>query len=146
MHAKGSGAYGTFRVTKDVTKYTSAKFLSEIGKTTKVYNKTPLFFSNTFSEFLLLYSSTSLFLFVVFVIHIVCQMIARFSTVAGESGFPDADRDVRGFALRFYTEDGNFDLVGNNTPVFFTRHPSRFIDFIHSQKRDPATGMRSWQV
>lgn len=73
-------------------------------------------------------------------------MAVRFSQVAGEMGYPDADRDVRGFALRFYTDEGNYDLVGNNTPVFFTRHPARFIDFIHSQKRDPATGLRSWPV
>lgn len=71
------------------------------------------------------------------------DVFARFSTVAGEQGFPDTVRDPRGFALRFYTEDGNFDMVGNNTPVFFVRDPSKFQDFIHSQKRLPDTGLRS---
>jgi catalase len=70
-------------------------------------------------------------------------MFARFSTVAGEQGFPDTVRDPRGFALKFYTEQGNYDLVGNNTPVFFVRDASKFQDFIHSQKRLPDTGMRS---
>jgi catalase len=67
------------------------------------------------------------------------EMIARFSTVAGELGAADAERDVRGFALKFYTEDGNWDLVGNNTPVFFVRDPYKFPDFIHTQKRHPNT-------
>ena len=71
------------------------------------------------------------------------DMLARFSTVAGELGAADAERDVRGFALKFYTEDGNWDLVGNNTPVFFVRDPMKFPDFIHTQKRHPATNMRS---
>ena len=62
---------------------------------------------------------------------------SRFSTVAGESGAADAERDVRGFALKFYTEEGNWDLVGNNTPVFFVRDPLKFPDFIHTQKRHP---------
>lgn len=70
-------------------------------------------------------------------------MFARFSTVAGEEGYPDTDRDVRGFAVRFYTEDGNYDLVGNNTPVFFVRDPMKFPDFIHSQERLPDSGLRS---
>src|ERR1700730_9327392 len=70
-------------------------------------------------------------------------MFARFSTVAGELGSADTVRDPRGFALKFYTEEGNYDLVGNNTPVFFTRAASQFSDFIHSQKRLPDTGMRS---
>ncbi len=70
-------------------------------------------------------------------------MIARFSTVAGELGAADAERDVRGFALKFYTEEGNWDLVGNNTPVFFVRDPYKFPDFIHTQKRHPRTNMRS---
>ena len=70
-------------------------------------------------------------------------MIARFSTVAGEVGAADAERDVRGFALKFYTEEGNWDLVGNNTPVFFVRDPLKFPDFIHTQKRHPRTNMRS---
>jgi len=70
-------------------------------------------------------------------------MIARFSTVAGELGAADAERDVRGFALKFYTEEGNWDLVGNNTPVFFVRDPLKFPDFIHTQKRHPRTNLRS---
>jgi catalase len=71
------------------------------------------------------------------------EMIARFSTVAGELGAADAERDVRGFALKFYTEEGNWDLVGNNTPVFFVRDPLKFPDFIHTQKRHPRTNLRS---
>ncbi|MEE2030788.1 catalase [Rhodococcus chondri] len=70
------------------------------------------------------------------------EMVARFSTVAGEQGSPDTWRDPRGFALKFYTEDGNYDLVGNNTPVFFIKDPIKFPDFIHSQKRLPASGLR----
>ena len=105
VHAKGSGAYGTFRVTGDVTKFTKAKLFSTPGKETAVF--------------------------------------ARFSTVAGERGAADAERDVRGFALKFYTEEGNWDLTGNNTPVFFVRDPYKFSDFIHTQKRDPRTNLRS---
>lgn len=71
-----------------------------------------------------------------------CDMFLRFSTVAGEQGSADTARDPRGFACKFYTEEGNWDLVGNNTPVFFVRDPLKFQDFIHSQKRHPATGMR----
>lgn len=70
-------------------------------------------------------------------------MLARFSTVAGEHGAADAERDVRGFALKFYTEEGNWDLVGNNTPVFFVADPYKFPDFIHTQKRHPRTNLRS---
>ena len=73
---------------------------------------------------------------------VVTPMLARFSTVAGEQGSPDGWRDVRGFALKFYTEEGNYDLVGNNTPVFFIRDGIKFPDFIHSQKRLPDTGLR----
>src|SRR5277367_3294602 len=69
--------------------------------------------------------------------------LLRFSTVAGERGAADAERDVRGFALKFYTDEGNWDLVGNNTPVFFVRDPLKFPDFIHTQKRHPKTNMRS---
>ena len=104
VHAKGSGAYGAFTVTHDVTRYTRAAFLGKVGKKT--------------------------------------EMFARFSTVAGERGAADAERDVRGFALKFYTEEGNWDLVGNNTPVFFVRDPYKFQMFIHTQKRDPKTSMR----
>ena len=71
------------------------------------------------------------------------DLLLRFSTVAGEAGAGDAERDVRGFALKFYTEEGNWDLVGNNTPVFFVRDPMKFPDFIHTQKRHPRTNMRS---
>ena len=71
------------------------------------------------------------------------EMLARFSTVAGELGAADHERDVRGFALKFYTEQGNWDLVGNNTPVFFVRDPYKFPDFIHTQKRHPKTNLRS---
>jgi catalase len=105
MHAKGAGAFGTFTVTHDITKYTKAKIFSEVGKQTK--------------------------------------MFARFSTVAGERGAADAERDIRGFALKFYTEQGNWDIVGNNTPVFFLRDPLKFPDLNHAIKRDPRTGMRS---
>ncbi len=105
MHAKGSGAFGTFTLTHDITKYTKAKIFSQIGKKT--------------------------------------EMFARFSTVAGERGAADAERDIRGFALKFYTEEGNWDLVGNNTPVFFLRDPLKFPDLNHAVKRDPKTNMRS---
>lgn len=105
MHAKGSGAYGTFTVTHDITKYTKAKIFSEISKKT--------------------------------------DMFVRFSIVAGERGAADAERDIRGFAMKFYTEEGNWDLVGNNTPVFFIRDPLKFPDLNHAIKRDPRTNMRS---
>jgi len=105
MHAKGSGAFGTFKVTHDITRYTRAKIFSEVGK------ETPMF--------------------------------ARFSTVAGERGAADAERDIRGFAMKFYTEEGNWDLVGNNTPVFFFRDPLKFPDLNHAVKRDPKTNLRS---
>lgn len=105
MHAKGSGAFGTFTVTHDITQYTKAKVFSEVGKKT--------------------------------------DMFVRFSTVAGERGAADAERDIRGFAMRFYTEQGNWDLVGNNTPVFFFRDPLKFPDLNHAVKRDPRTNMRS---
>ncbi|GAA5221998.1 catalase [Membranihabitans marinus] len=105
VHAKGSGAYGTFTVTHDISKYTRAKIFSKVGKKTR--------------------------------------MFARFSTVGGEKGSADAERDPRGFALKFYTEDGIWDLVGNNTPVFFIKDPKKFPDFIHTQKRDPKTNCKS---
>ncbi|MFN3854636.1 MAG: catalase, partial [Phreatobacter sp.] len=73
----------------------------------------------------------------------VTEAFLRFSTVAGERGAADAERDVRGFAVRFYTEEGNWDIVGNNTPVFFIRDPLKFPDFIHTQKRHPRTNLRS---
>jgi len=104
VHAKGAGAHGTFEVTHDVTRYTKAYFLSEVGKRTEVF--------------------------------------LRFSTVGGERGSADSERDPRGFAIKFYTEEGNYDMVGNNTPVFFIRDPLKFPDFIHTQKRNPATNLK----
>ena len=105
MHAKGSGAYGTFTVTHDITQYTRAKIFSQVGKQTELF--------------------------------------ARFTTVAGERGAADAERDIRGFALKFYTEEGNWDMVGNNTPVFFLRDPRKFPDLNKAVKRDPRTNLRS---
>src|SRR6516225_10934783 len=105
MHAKGAGAFGTFTVTHDITRFTQASIFAKVGK------QTPMF--------------------------------VRFSTVAGERGAADAERDIRGFALKFYTDQGNWDLVGNNTPVFFFRDPLRFPDLNHAVKRDPRTGLRS---
>ena len=105
MHAKGSGAYGTFTVTHDITQYTKAKIFSEAGKKTELFT--------------------------------------RFSTVAGERGAADAERDIRGFAIKFYTEEGNWDLVGNNTPVFFLKDPLKFPDLNKAVKRDPRTNLRS---
>ena len=104
MHAKGSGAFGTFTVTQDITKYTRAKIFEKVGKKT--------------------------------------EMFARFSTVAGERGAADAERDIRGFALKFYTEEGNWDMTGNNTPVFFLRDPRKFPDLNKAVKRDPQTNLR----
>lgn len=105
MHAKGSGAYGTFTVTHEITKHTRAAIFNKVGKKTECF--------------------------------------VRFSTVAGERGAADAERDIRGFAIKFYTEEGNWDLVGNNTPVFFLRDPLKFPDLNHAVKRDPRTNMRS---
>jgi len=105
VHAKGSGAYGTFTVTHDISRYTKAKIFDQVGKKT--------------------------------------DLLMRFSTVAGERGAADAERDVRGFSVKFYTDDGNWDLVGNNTPVFFVRDPVKFPDFIRTQKRHPRTNVRS---
>jgi len=104
VHAKGYGAYGTLKITNDISKYTKAKAL-QMGE------ETPL--------------------------------LIRISTVAGERGAADAERDVRGFALKFYTSEGNWDLVGNNTPVFFIKDPLKFPDFIHTQKRHPKSNLRS---
>lgn len=106
MHAKGSGAYGTLKVTGDITEYTKAKVFQPGAET---------------------------------------EAFVRFSTVAGERGAADAERDIRGFAMKFYTPDGNWDLVGNNTPVFFLRDPKKFIDLNHVVKRDPRTNMHSPQ-
>lgn len=105
MHAKGFGAFGIFRVTNDITRYTCADLFSSVGKETEVF--------------------------------------VRFSTVAGERGAADAERDIRGFAVKFYTRQGNWDLVGNNTPVFFLRDPRQFADLNHAIKRHPGTGLHS---
>jgi catalase len=105
VHAKGSGAFGTFTVSHDISVYTKARLFSEIGKKTEAF--------------------------------------VRFSTVGGEKGSADTERDPRGFAVKFYTEDGNWDLVGNNTPMFFIKDPIKFPDFVHTQKRDPQTNLKS---
>jgi catalase len=105
VHAKGSGAFGHFTVTHDISRYTSAKLFSKVGNS--------------------------------------CETLARFSTVGGEKGSADTERDPRGFSVKFYTEEGNWDMTGNNTPVFFIRDPLKFGDFIHTQKRDPQTNLKS---
>lgn len=105
VHAKGTGAFGTFTVTNDITAYTRAKLFANVGNT--------------------------------------CRVLVRFSTVGGEKGSADSERDPRGFAVKFYTPDGNWDMVGNNTPVFFVKDPKKFGDFIHTQKRDPRTNLKS---
>jgi hypothetical protein len=103
VHAKGSGAFGVFVTTEDVSRYTKAALFQKGART---------------------------------------DMLARFSTVAGEQGSPDTWRDPRGFALKFYTSEGNYDLVGNNTPVFFIRDTMKFPHFIRSQKRRGGNGLR----
>ncbi|MBY5922949.1 catalase [Ferrimonas balearica] len=108
VHAKGSGAYGTFTLTRDLSEYTIADHFRGEGKQSEVF--------------------------------------LRFSTVGGESGSADAERDPRGFALRFYTANGNHDIVGNNTPVFFLRDGIKFPDFIHTQKRNPKTNLKDPQA
>jgi catalase len=105
VHAKGSGAYGKFTVTNDISQYSKAKLFSKIGNS--------------------------------------CRVFTRFSTVGGEKGSADTARDPRGFATKFYTEDGNWDIVGNNTPVFFIKDAKKFPDFIHTQKRNPKTNLKS---
>ncbi len=103
VHARGTGAYGTFTLTKDLSEYTIADLLQKSGTKTDVF--------------------------------------IRFSTVGGGQDSSDYARDPRGFAIKFYTKQGNWDLVGNNTPVFFLRDPSKFPDFIHSQKKNPKTNL-----
>ena len=103
VHARGTGSYGTFTLTKDMSEYTIARFLQGAGKKTELF--------------------------------------ARFSTVGGGQDSSDYARDPRGFAVKFYTEQGNWDMVGNNTPVFFLRDGIKFPDFIHSQKKHPATNL-----
>ena len=104
VHAKGGGAFGTFEVTEDVSRYTHAAVFQPGAST---------------------------------------ETLQRFSSVAGEQGSPDTWRDVRGFSVKFYTTEGNYDIVGNNTPVFFIRDGIKFPDFIHSQKRLPGSGLRN---
>lgn len=103
VHARGTGVYGTFRLTHDLSCYTQAKFLQNIGSQVEVF--------------------------------------VRFSTVGGGQDSSDYARDPRGFAVKFYTSEGNFDIVGNNTPVFFLRDPIKFPDFVHSQKKNPQTNL-----
>ncbi|WP_010146578.1 catalase [Serinicoccus profundi] len=103
-HAKGSGAFGVFETTEDVSAYTKAGIFQQGASS---------------------------------------EVITRFSTVAGEQGSPDTWRDVRGFSVRLYTDEGNLDIVGNNTPVFFVRDPMKFPNFIRSQRRMPDSGLRS---
>ena len=105
VHAKGSGAFGKFTVTNDITQYTKAKLFNKVGNE--------------------------------------CRVFVRFSTVGGEKGSADTERDPRGFAVKLYTEEGNWDLVGNNTPIFFIKDPKKFPDFIHTQKRLPKTNLKS---
>ncbi len=102
VHARGSGAHGTFELTKSLAKYSRAKILTEVGEKTEVF--------------------------------------VRFSTVAGGAGSVDTPRDVRGFAVKFYTKDGNWDLVGNNIPVFFIQDAIKFPDLIHSVKMEADRG------
>ena len=106
MHAKGSGAYGTFTATHDISEWTRANVLQKGTKT---------------------------------------DVFVRFSTVAGERGAADAERDIRGFACKFYTNEGNWDLVGNNTPTFFIRDVHNFAGLNRAVKRDPKTNLRSAQ-
>ncbi|MEI6859118.1 MAG: catalase KatB [Shewanella sp.] len=108
VHAKGTGVYGTFTLTKDMSEYTLADHFNGVGKQTETF--------------------------------------IRFSTVGGEAGSADAERDPRGFALRFYTTRGNHDIVGNNTPTFFLRDGIKFPDFIHTQKRNPKTNLKDPQA
>jgi len=103
VHARGSGAYGTFTLSKSLSDYTRAKFLQSAGQKTDVF--------------------------------------VRFSTVGGGQDSSDYARDPRGFAIKFYTDEGNFDLVGNNTPVFFLNDPMKFPDFVHSQKKNPQSNL-----
>jgi catalase len=111
VHARGTGAYGTFKLSTSLSKYTRASFLQSIDQETDVF--------------------------------------VRFSTVGGGQDSSDYARDPRGFAVKFYTPEGNFDLVGNNTPVFFLNDPINFPDFVHSQKKNPKTNLpdpaRMWE-
>ena len=106
VHAKGSGAFGTFRPYRSMRDYTSAAFLQDPSVSTR--------------------------------------FLIRFSTVIGSKGSPDTDRDPRGFAVKFYTSQGNYDVVGLSLPVFFIRDAMQFPDFIHSQKPDPCTNIKNY--
>ena len=108
VHAKGSGAFGTFTVTGDITRHTRAAIFAKVGKKTELF--------------------------------------LRFSTVAGERARPMPSATSAGFAVKFYTDEGNWDLVGNNTPVFFVRDPYKFQNFIHTQKRHPETNLRNMDM
>ncbi|OXS01802.1 catalase KatB [Shewanella algae] len=108
VHAKGTGVYGTFTVTNDMSQYTIAEHFQGVGTQTEAF--------------------------------------VRFSTVGGEMGSADAERDPRGFGVRFYTKRGNHDIVGNNTPTFFLRDGIKFPDFIHTQKRNPHTNLKDPQA
>lgn len=103
VHARGTGAYGTFKLSTSLARYTRASFLQTVGQETDVF--------------------------------------LRFSTVGGGQDSSDYARDPRGFAVKFFTDEGNFDLVGNNTPVFFLNDPMKFPDFVHSQKKNPKTNL-----
>ncbi|XP_065578835.1 catalase-like isoform X2 [Artemia franciscana] len=105
VHAKGAGAFGHFKVTHDISRYTKANIFSKIGKVT--------------------------------------PLAVRFSIVVTNSGTPDSTRDVRGFSIKFYSEEGNWDLVGNNFPVFWIRDPMQFPSLIHSLRANPVTGLRA---
>ncbi len=105
VHAKGSGAYGVFTVTQDITRFSRAKLFENIGNQ--------------------------------------CRVFVRFSMSNSEKGSPDTDRDIRGFNVKFYTEEGNWDLVGSNSPVFFLKDLKKLPDLIHSQRRDPHTNLKS---
>ncbi len=104
VHAKGYGAFGTFTLKHDMSRYSCANIFKHVGAETELF--------------------------------------MRFSTVGGESGSADTARDPRGFSVKFYTDQGNWDLVGNNTPVFFVRDPLKFSDFIRTQKRDPGSNLK----
>ncbi|MDO4292803.1 MAG: catalase [Eubacteriales bacterium] len=106
VHAKGSGAFGSFCPYRSMAEYTSAAFLQDPGVSTR--------------------------------------FLIRFSTVIGSKGAPDTDRDPRGFAVKFYTSEGNYDVVGLSLPVFFIRDAIKFPDFIHSQKPDPCTNIKNY--
>lgn len=103
VHARGTGAYGTFTLSRSLAEFTRAGFLQDVGQKTDVF--------------------------------------VRFSTVGGGQDSSDYARDPRGFAVKFYSDEGNFDLVGNNTPVFFLNDPAKFPDFVHSQKKNPMTNL-----